>query len=100
MERFRASLAEKPDRFRQAVAFLAGAPHLTLEGDQYKRRLNPAIPEDLQTWYQRKTFYLFCNRQHDDLLFSGELAGYLAMEFERMAPLYRYIWHIKTRKDT
>lgn len=97
MERFRAALADKPAAFRKAIAFLADTPHLTLEGDQYKRVLNPAIPADLQTWFQRKTFYLFCNRQLDDRLFSGDFAGYLAEEFQRMAPLYRYIWRIKAR---
>jgi len=96
MERYRAALAEKPDAFRKAIAFLADAPHLTLEGNQYKRVLNPSIPADLQTWYQRKSFYLLYNSPIDDRLFSGEFAGYLASEFQRMAPLYKYIWRIKT----
>jgi len=98
MERFRAGLAEKPNEFREAIAFLADAPHLTLEGDQYKRVLNPSIPADLQTWYQRKSFYLFYTSSVDDRLFSGDLACYLANEFTQMAPLYKWIWKNKTRK--
>jgi len=95
MERFRAGLAEKPDEFRKAIAFLADAPHLTLEGELYKRKMTPAVPADLQTWYQRKTFYLFYTSPIDERLFTGDFAGYLANEFKQMAPLYRFISEIK-----
>jgi len=95
MDAFRARWERKPDEFRRAIAFLEDAPHLTLEGDQYQRVVNPAIPADLQSRSQRKLFYLFCSREIDDRLFRSEFADEVGKEFQRMAPLYHYIWRVK-----
>ena len=95
MDRFRARLETKPDAFRKTVAYLKDAPHITVGGDLYKKTLNPAIPDDLQSWYQRKSFYLTANFGIDERIFGEKFAAYLAGEFQRMAPLYHYMWKLK-----
>ena len=95
MEAFRARLAAKPDEFRRAVRFVEKRPDIAVGGDLYKKTLNPDIPADLQSWYQRKSFYLFCTCPIDDRLFDEGFAEFLAAEFKLMAPLYQYIWTLK-----
>jgi len=95
MDDFRAKLATRPEEFRRVIAFLHSAPQWSVEGDSYKRTRNPEIPDDLQSWYQRKTCYLLCTHPVDASLFRPTFAGELAAEFQALSPLYHYFWSLK-----
>ena len=95
MDSFREMIDAKPDDFRSAVAFYNNKQPFRLEGDTYKRILDKSKPDDIQNWYQRKSFYLVCDRDIDSRLFGRDIADDLIYGFELLAPLYKYIWKIK-----
>jgi uncharacterized protein (TIGR02453 family) len=91
MDRLRTVIAAYPDTFRGQVAFLSGRTLLAVDGERYKRTLDPGLPDDLQPWNQWKSFYLHCSGDHDDRLFTPELAGTLRDTFNQAAPFYRFL---------
>jgi uncharacterized protein (TIGR02453 family) len=91
MDSFREAIDEKTQAFKKVIAFLGQSDRYILNGESYKRLLPSRHPEIIQKWYQRKTFYLSCERSHDAILFSPKLAGELIEGFEILAPLYRFI---------
>ncbi len=91
MDRLREEIEHRPERFRQAVAFLEEQDMLVLEGELYKRMLKPDLADDLQRWHRRKNLYLVCNRQSDESLFSQGLADDLRKGFFLLAPFYSYL---------
>ena len=60
-----------------------------LESECYKRpKGHPGAL--LQDWYNSKTFSLICERSHDALLFSPDLARELIEGFTALMPMYLY----------
>ncbi len=94
MDNLRRLIEAKPARFRTATAWLAGQQDFVLEGDCYKRPLNPALPDDLQSWHCRKNIYLVCNREVDGRLFSRDIRDDLAAGFRQLQPLYELFWQL------
>lgn len=93
MDALRRFIEEQPQRFRQAVAQLP-QDRFTVEGESYKRLVNPEIPDDLQPWHRRRNLYLVCNRRPDERLFSVEILEDLRNGFEQLAPFYRLLWQL------
>jgi len=88
MDKLREWIDEKPEQFRKVTSFYPKQNMFSVEGDCYKRILDPGKPEDVLHWYQRKNLYLACNREIDDTLFSGKLVEDLSAGFELLAGLY------------
>lgn len=93
MDALRNYIEEKPDLFRQAVAQLP-QDLFRVEGESYKRLVNPEVPDDLQPWHRRKNLYLVCNRLPDERLFSRGILEDLCRGFEQLAPFYRLLWQL------
>ena len=94
MARFRRKIDGAPQTFLKAVAFYESRSPFLLEGEKYKRTLKPEHPAVIQDWYQRKSFYLTCQKPVDDGLFRPALVDDLWDGFTMLAPLYRYLWQI------
>lgn len=88
MDRLRQLIERKPAEFERMIAFLADQDQFAVEGEQYKRLINPAVPEHLRPWHQRKSVYLVCNRPSDGQLYSREVLGELVTGFTLLEPLY------------
>lgn len=99
MDLFRQMIDEDQAAFRKAISFYTEGSVFALEGDRYKKLLDPSRPEDLQEWYQRKNLYVVCNRQADERIFGPELADDLRSGFGQLKNLYDYLWKVKGRKD-
>lgn len=93
MDTLRRYIEEKPDLFRQAIAQLP-QDLFAVEGESYRRPVNPAVPDDLQPWHQRKNLFLVGNRAPNGRLFSAELLEELAVGYEHLAPFYRILWQL------
>ncbi len=93
MDRFRKSLNERPDRFRQAIQTGKVLDLFTLEGERYKRP-SPAAHGDLQSWFEFKSFYLYAGCAHDRILRSSRLTDRLRDGYEVLCPLYQYLWSL------
>ena len=68
---------------------LTDRERFAVEGEQYKRLINPAVSEHLRPWHQRKSVYLVCNRLSDRQLFDKELLRELITGFSLLEPLYQ-----------
>lgn len=68
-----------------------------LEGEKYKRIINPNLPKDLNEWYQRKELYFVCNRKIDERLFSPVLIDDLIEGFGKIAPIYNFFLGLRDR---
>jgi uncharacterized protein (TIGR02453 family) len=88
MDRLRRQIERKPAAFKRTVAFLDQQERFVVEGEMYKRLINPAVPADLRNWHQRKSVYLVCNRQSDQQLFGKSLVNELVTGFNLLEPLY------------
>jgi uncharacterized protein (TIGR02453 family) len=88
MDLLRQLIERKPDEFEEMISFLDGQDRFEVAGEQYKRLINPAVPEHLRSWHQRKSVYLVCNRRSDSGLFGRELQSELIDGFTLLAPLY------------
>ncbi len=88
MDRLRQLIERKPAEFERMIAFLADQNRFTVEGEQYKRLIIPAVPEHLRSWHQRKSVYLVCNRPSDGQLFDRKLLSELITAFTLLEPLY------------
>ncbi|HEY3309213.1 MAG TPA: DUF2461 domain-containing protein [Desulfuromonadaceae bacterium] len=88
MDRLRRLIEQKPAEFERMVAFLADQDRFVVEGEQYKRVINPVVPEHLRPWHQSKSVYLVCNRQSGNQLYERELLQELITGFSLLEPLY------------
>lgn len=95
MDSFREMIDDDHDAFRKIVSFYKEQRKFVIEGDQYKRRLDPDTPDDLLEWYQRKNLYLVYNSGIDRRLFGDELVQDLAEGFDQLKDLYRYFYKAK-----
>ena len=95
MDRLRQLIERKPAEFERMIAFLADQDRFAVEGEQYKRLINPAVSEHLRPWHQRKSIYLICNRLSDRQLFDKELLRELITGFSLLAPFYHWLWRLK-----
>jgi len=91
MDKFRESIDKKPKEFLKLISLYAKQKDFVLEGEKYKRILDKNKPDEFQNWYQRKNFYLVCNRKIDSRLFSNKLIDDLVSGFEIISPIYQYL---------
>ena len=99
MDRLREKIDKTPDEFLRAISFYSKQKAFELAGEKYKRLLDKNKPVEIQEWYQRRNLYLVCNRKIDDCLFSRELVDDLISGYSLIAPLYNYLWKIKSEKE-
>jgi uncharacterized protein (TIGR02453 family) len=97
MDRFRGKLEANPKAFKKVIAPFVRRKAFDLAGEDYKRPLNGDIPDWLQEWYQKKSFYLVQYKRPDSLLVSSKLAKYLNEQFLLLKPLYRFLQDVIDR---
>lgn len=93
MDKFRNKIENNINEFKKATTFLNDKIFL-LEGEKYKRRINNNLPDEIQEWYQRKTFYLVCNRKINNNIFSNKIISEINVGFMTLAPLYGFLMEL------
>jgi uncharacterized protein (TIGR02453 family) len=96
MDCLRQMIEKKPALVRKQLAAIDKIPGMAVEGQAYKRTINPEIPEEFLPIYQKKELYLVANRKIDDLVFSAALVADLEACFRKMADFYRFLRDLKT----
>ena len=95
MTQFRKSLDLDPKRFRKVINFYDKPGNVfELEGPRYQQSRYSVNDPVLAEWYDRKTFYLVCNRKIDDTLYSPILVDELIANFRVVAPLYHFMLEV------
>lgn len=88
MDRLRQLIDRKPAEFERMIDFLNEQERFVVEGEQYKRLINPAVAEHLRPWYQRKSVYLVCSRASAGPLLGRDLLSELISGLSQLEPLY------------
>ncbi|HAG7090177.1 TPA: DUF2461 domain-containing protein [Escherichia coli] len=89
MDRVRENIIRRENEFRRATAHLL--PMFELVGEVYKRSLQPELPEEIATWYNRKSFSVMKESHDLDELFKPQLVNTLVDAFTQLAPLYIFL---------
>ena len=95
MDGLRSYIESRPAKFQKAIAVLDKQKTFTLEGERYKKILNPSLSESLQEWYQRKNVYLVANCEVGSRLFSRGIYQDLCEGFALLSPMYKFLWQIR-----
>jgi uncharacterized protein (TIGR02453 family) len=98
LEALRRLIAGNNKEFKKIHSLYRAQHEFVLEGEKYKRILNPELPDDLNEWYQRKEICFICNRNADERLFSAELAEDIARGFQVLAPMYDFFLGMRGKK--
>lgn len=92
MDLFRNAITQAPASFRKTLMF---ENNKTMDferfEDRYKRIISNKGPEDLQDWYQMKSFCCRIKKQNDKILFDRQLADDIGKAFSVLTPLYLFI---------
>jgi len=91
MKKFRDKIDKNPDEFNKTISFFQKQNIFVLEGKKYKRIFDKSIAIELQEWYQRKNFYLVCNKKQDENLFSNKLTNELIKGYNLLSDYYNYL---------
>ena len=90
MEALRRAIAANPAAFERLVAPLPSMKGFALHGEEY-RRPKGSLSETIDPWYNRKYLDFGTRRDHDALLYSADLVGAMARDFEKLMPLCRFM---------
>jgi len=91
MDHLRQMMDDNSREFQDVLSQYRKQDVFQIEGEQYKRIIDPSKPPEIQEWYQRMNLFLICNRKIDDVLFSKELVDDLISGFGLLAPLYHFL---------
>jgi uncharacterized protein (TIGR02453 family) len=91
MERFRDYMAAFPEKFRPICDRYREQSLFELVGEDYKRPLPNALPDEFQRWFQKKTFCVHYLGKIDDTFFSAQLQNDIEKAFAFHADLYRFL---------
>ncbi len=88
MDKIRTLLEKKPKIILTQLSALKKLHGFELEGDEYKRIINPAIPGGIMSLYQKKNIYLIKNSTINENVFSESLLSEIGNGFGALGSLY------------
>lgn len=94
MDKFREKIDESPEKFLKMISCLKNQNFFEVIPDHYKRKIPNEHNQEIQYWYQCRSFYLSCKRDNDELLYSPELVDELVFAFHSIKPLYDFLRQI------
>ncbi|MEW6482054.1 MAG: DUF2461 domain-containing protein [bacterium] len=94
MDAFREEIRKEPTKFLRIISKIKS---FEIKGELYKRPLWTDLPQEIQKYYQRKSFYMEYRKSIDEILFSPKLVDELVQKYEILRPLYLYLLDIKEK---
>jgi len=91
MDEYRSKMEYETEHFRRTTEDLITKHNFVLGGDEYKRPINNLLPDYFQTWYQRKSIYLYKVCPIGNELFNEGFAKHLSDEFASLQPFYDFL---------
>lgn len=98
LQKLRNMIDEETKEFRKVYSLYEKQSTFIMEGEKYKRIMNPELSDKLNDWYQRKEIYLTCNRQIDEQLFSSRLVDNISEGFRLIEPIYGFFMSLRDKK--
>ena len=93
-ERMKRVIITRRDLFESAVRSLKGSV-FTLGGDRYKRPIDKTLSELEREWCERKSLYIYVEREPEEILFSRALVDKVYGDFLAIKPVYDFFREIK-----
>jgi uncharacterized protein (TIGR02453 family) len=97
MDKIRETIKEKPALVRERLQTIKKLEGMHIEGQAYKRVLDPAVGEEFRELYQKKELYFVANREIDKRIFGPAIAEDLIECFGKMASLYYFFDEVRRR---
>lgn len=91
MDRLRSEIEENPEELFSIMDYLIQNTNFRIEGDKYKKILNPNIDERLAALYQSKNIYLICTRELSDYSETKDLDIELQEQFLMTTEFYQFL---------
>jgi uncharacterized protein (TIGR02453 family) len=98
MDIFREMIDNKPQIFDSIVQNFKNQSTFVIEGDRYKKILNPSKTEEINEWYNRKNLYLVHNDNKVDKLFNSDLVCELKSGFGLLQEIYKYLCSVEEKR--
>ncbi|WP_156171490.1 DUF2461 domain-containing protein [Yersinia massiliensis] len=98
MDLFRQQLIRAPADFLKIAECIH--PNFLIEGESYKRPLIKDQPQELATWYNKKSWALISHHHDMEPLFSNQLVDILSKDFRRLSPIYDFLMKIEGLKKS
>jgi uncharacterized protein (TIGR02453 family) len=98
MDLFRKMIDDKPQVFNKIVRNFRNQSTFAIEGDRYKKILDPGKPEEINEWYNRKNLYLVHNDKNVDKLFNNDLVNELKEGFSFLQEIYKYLCSVEEKR--
>jgi uncharacterized protein (TIGR02453 family) len=95
MDAIRLLIDKKPKLLMTHLADALSLKGFVIEGDEYKKVLNPEIPAEYLSLYQKKNIYFVKNCAIDKVLFSSALATEMSDSFSKLGSLYHFLVDLK-----
>ncbi len=93
-EQMKSEIRADRELFDNAVAALA-ASVFTLGGERYKRPIDKTLSGLEREWCERKSLYIYCEHEPEDILFSRDLIEKIYSDFLAIKPVYGLFRSIK-----
>ena len=90
MEEFRKSVAANPAAFESLASEIEKMPDFEIQGEEYKKPKGDFGPI-INKWYNRKYVDAVSNHDFEGELFSENLYTFLADEFIKLMPMYKFL---------
>ena len=97
MNEFRKAVDANPSRFERMAGEIRDMKEFTIGGPQYKKPKGD-YGEIVNEWYNRKSVFVICNREYDELLYSDDLKNVLADAFTKLMPMCKFLNQFGTEK--
>jgi uncharacterized protein (TIGR02453 family) len=95
MNKLRNVIENRPEYFREILETFYFTDRYIVEGEKYKRIVNPSLPREFQDFYQRKNFYLVKANDHDGILYSDRILIELKENFKLLKRFYDFLRELK-----
>jgi uncharacterized protein (TIGR02453 family) len=89
MKVFRRNVDADPEGFLAIIKPISR--YFEVKGDNYKRPVSFIHDTRINDYYNKKSFYLSCDKALDDIVFSKKLVSEIKTGFKKLDPLYKYL---------
>jgi len=94
MDYYRAKIEYEPESFRQMTEDLIVKHRFVIGGEEYKRPISNSLPDYFQTWFQRRSIYLYKICPIGKELFDEGFAKHLSDEFTLLQAFYNFLTEV------
>ncbi|OOM06386.1 DUF2461 domain-containing protein [Clostridium saccharobutylicum] len=99
MDVFRKMIDENQKSFEKAISFFDKQNVFTIEGEEYKRTLDPTKTSNINQWYNRKSIHLVHSSVEFERIFTNDILKDLITDFTMLKPIYDYLCSVEVRKN-